>query len=42
MQVAKNEREYILFRIYVYFIEHLLAVETDEKKHAERDLIIEE
>ena len=42
MQVNKNEREYILFRIDVQFTEFLLAVEIDEKKHAGRDLIFEE
>ena len=42
MQVNKNEREYILFRIDVQFTEFLLAVENDEKKHAGRDLIFEE
>ena len=30
-QVDKNGREYILFRIDVYFTEYLLAVEIDEK-----------
>ena len=42
MQVNKNEREYILFRIDVQFTEFLLAVEIDEKKQAGRDLIFEE
>ena len=40
-QVDKNGCEYILFRINVYFTEYLLAVEIDEKKHADRDLIFE-
>ena len=31
IQVDKNGYEYILFRIDVYFIEYLLAVEIDEK-----------
>ena len=42
IQVDKNGHEYILFRIDVYFIEYLLAVEIDEKNHASRDLIFEE
>ena len=42
IQVDKNGREYILFRIDVYFTEYLLAVEIDEKNHASRDLIFEE
>ena len=33
--------KYILFRIDVYFTEYLLAVEIDEKGHADRDLIFE-
>ena len=41
-QVDKNGREYILFRIDVYFTEYLLAVEIDEKKHADIDLIFED
>ena len=41
-QVDKNGREYILFRIDVYFTEYLLAVEIDEKKHVDIDLIFEE
>ena len=32
MQVDKNGREYMIFRIDVYFTEYLLAVEIDEKK----------
>ena len=42
IQVDKNGREYILFRIDVYFTEYPLVVETDEKSHASRDLIFEE
>ena len=42
IQVDTNGREYILFKIDAYFPEYLLAVETDEKKHAGRDLIFEE
>ena len=41
IQVDKNGREYILFRIDVYFTKYLLAVEIDEKNHASRDLIFE-
>ena len=42
IQVDKSGREYILFRIDVYFIKYLLAVEIDEKRHTDRDLILEE
>ena len=42
IQVDKNCREYILFRIDVYFTEYFLAVEIDEKFHTDRDLIFEE
>ena len=41
IQTDKNECEYILFRIDVYFIEYLLAVEVNEKDHADRDLIFD-
>ena len=41
MQVDKNGSEYILFRIDVYFTEYLLAIEIDEKRHVDRDLIFE-
>ena len=41
-QVDKNRREYILFRIDVYFTEYILAAEIDLKKHPDRDLITEE
>ena len=37
IQVDKNGCKYILFRIDVYFNKFLLAVEIDEKGHAERD-----
>ena len=40
-KVDENERDYILFRIDVYFIEYNLAVEVDEKGHVNRDLIFE-
>ena len=42
IQVDDNDREYILFRIDVYFTEYFLAVEIDEKGHTDRDLIFEE
>ena len=42
IQVDKNRRKYILFRIDVYFNKILLAVEIDEKGHTDRDLIFEE
>ena len=41
-KVDKNEREYILFRIDVYFTEYFLAVEIDEQNHEGRKLIFEE
>ena len=40
--VDKNGCEYILFRIDVFFNKFLLAVETDEKRHTDSDLIFEE
>ena len=42
IQVDKNGCKYILLRIDVYFDKFLLAVETDEKGHTDRDLIFEE
>ena len=42
IQVDKNEHEYILFGIDVCFTEYLLAVEIDEKKHADIDIIFED
>ena len=42
IQVDKNGCKYILFRIDVYFNKFLLAVEIDEKRHTDRDLIFEE
>ena len=42
VQVDKNGSKYILFKIDVYFNEFLLAVEIDEKRHTDRDLIFEE
>ena len=41
-QVDKNGCKCILFRIDAYFNKFLLAVETDEKGHSDRDLIFEE
>ena len=41
VKIDENERDYILFRIDVYFIEYNLAVEVDEKGHVNRDLIFE-
>ena len=42
IQTDKNECEYILFRIDLYFIEYFLAIEIDEKGHTDRGLIFEE
>ena len=42
IQVDKNERKYMLFRIDVYFDKFLLAVQIDEKWHTDRDLNFEE
>ena len=42
IQVDENGREYILFRINVYFSEYLLAAKIDKKSHTERDLTFEE
>ena len=42
IQVDKNGREYILFRIDVYFTKYFPAVEIDEKGHTDRDIIFEE
>ena len=43
IQVDKNGREFMLFRINVYFTEYVLAEEIyEEKKHADIDLIFEE
>ena len=41
IQVDENEREYILFRIDIYFTEYFLAIEIDEKGHTDRDIIFE-
>ena len=42
IQVDENGRKYILFKIDIYFIEYLLAVEIDEKGHTDINLIFEE
>ena len=42
IQTDKNVSEYILFRIDIYFTEYFLAIEIDEKCHADRDLIFGE
>ena len=42
IQVDNNGKEYILFRIDIYFTEHCLAVEIDEKGHTDRDLVFEQ
>ena len=42
IQVDNNDKEYILFRIDIYFTEYSLAVETDEKGHTDRDLIFDD
>ena len=42
IQTDKNECEYILFRIDLYFIEYFLAIEIDEEGHTDRGLIFEE
>ena len=41
IKVDKNGREYISFRIDVYFTEYFLAVEIDEKNHEDTELIFE-
>ena len=41
-QVDKNECEYILFRVDVYFAKYLLATQIDEKQHVDRDLIFDQ
>ena len=41
IKADKNSREYILFRIDVYFTEYFLAVEIDEQNHEGRELIFE-
>ena len=41
IQVDENGREYILFRINVYFFEYLLAVEIDENFEKKRQETLE-
>ena len=41
IQVDDNDQKYILFRIDIYFTKYSLAIEIDEKGHADRDLEIE-
>ena len=41
IKVDKNECEYILLRIDVYFSEYFLAVEIDEQNHEGREFIFE-
>ena len=41
IQVDENDKEYILFRIDIYFTKYCLVVENDEKGHTDRDLIFE-
>ena len=41
IKADKNEREYILFRIDVYFTEYVLAVEINEQNHKGRELSFE-
>ena len=42
MQVDKDGKKYIMFRIDVYFPEYCLAVEIDEKGHTDRDPLFEQ
>ena len=42
IQVDDNDKEYILFRIDIYFAEYSLVVEIDEKGHTDRDLSFEQ
>ena len=39
IQVDNNGKQYILFRIDIYFTKYCLAIEIDEKGHPDRDLI---
>ena len=41
IKVDKNGHEYLRFRIDVCCSKYNLAVEVDEKRHADRDLIFE-
>ena len=42
IQVDKNGKKYILFRIDICFTKYCLTVEIDEKGHTHRDLIFEQ
>ena len=42
IQVDNNGKEYILFRIDIYFAEYCLAVKIDEKHRTDTDLKFEE
>ena len=42
IQVDKNGKQYILFRIDIFFTKYCLAVEIDEKGHTDRDLTFEQ
>ena len=41
IKVDKNGHDYILFNIDIYFSEHELAVQIDEKGKTDRDLIFQ-
>ena len=40
LEVDKNGKKYMLFRIDVYFTEYFLAIEIDEQNHEGRELIL--
>ena len=42
IQVDENGCKYILFRIDIYSSERFLAIEIDEKRNTDRDIIFEE
>ena len=42
IQVDNNGKQYILFRIDIYFSKYGSAVEIDEKGHTDRDLTFEQ
>ena len=42
IQGDENGCKYILFRADIYFSECFLAVQIDEKRHTDRDIIFEE
>ena len=42
IQVDDNDKEYILFRIDIYFTKYSLVVEIDENSHTVRDRIFEQ